>query len=102
MICINFILLVSFMGKVDVINFCFGDEGIFDCKFFMLEVRMKIIDISEVYIVNRMSVFCIKDNINFVWKRCKLLLLRKGVCLFNEVKILMVNNYNVILNVLIL
>lgn len=97
--CINFISSVSFTGKVDVINSCFGDEGIFDRKFSMPEVRMKITDTSEVYIANRMSVFCTKDNINFAWKRCKSLPLRKGVCLFNEAKTLTANNYNVTLNV---
>lgn len=97
--CINFISSVSFTGKVDVINSCFGDEGIFDRKFSMPEVRMKITDTSEVYIANRMSVFCYKDDINFVWKRCKSIPLRKGVCLFNEAKTLTANNYNVTLNV---
>lgn len=46
-----------------------------------------------------MSVFCYKYDINFAWKRCKSLPLRKGVCLFNEAKTLTANNYNVTLNV---
>lgn len=97
--CINFISSVSFTKKIDVINSCFGDEGIFDRKFSMPEVRMKITDTSEVYIANRMSVFCNNYDIIFAWKSCESLPSRKGVCLFNEAKKLTANNYNVTLNV---
>lgn len=81
--CKNFISRVSLQKKVAVINTCFGDEGIFERRFSMKNVKMKITDASEVYIVNRMSVFSINENIYFHWKNCESLSTRKGVCLFN-------------------
>lgn len=81
--CKNFISRVSLQKKVAVINTCFGDEGIFERRFSMKNVKMKITDASEVYIVNRMSVFSINENIYFHWKNCESLPTRKGVCLFN-------------------
>lgn len=49
----------------------------------MKDVKMKITDASEVYIVNRMSVFRNNENVYFYWKNCESLPTRKGVCLFN-------------------
>lgn len=66
----------------------------------MKNVKMKIIDVSEVYIVNRMSVFSINENIYFYWKNCELLFIRKGVCLFN-VKGILVGVIEVVLNVFV-
>lgn len=81
--CKNFVSRVNLKKKVEVINSCFGGEGIFERKFSMKDVKMKITDASEVYIVNRMSVFRNNENVYFYWKNCESLPTRKGVCLFN-------------------
>lgn len=82
--CKNSVSNTTLTKNVEVINVCFGDEGIFDHTFSMpLETKMQVFDSSEVYIANRMNVLCTSDDIRFDWTNCQSLDWRKGVCLYN-------------------
>ncbi|XP_061173587.1 uncharacterized protein LOC133182755 [Saccostrea echinata] len=81
--CHNFISNVDLHLDVRVINVCYGDEGIFDRQFSMQSKKMSVFDSSEVYIANRMSIFCPGTDITFGWENCSSLIEREGVCMFN-------------------
>lgn len=97
--CENFVSRVTLLDVTEVINVCYGDEGIFDRQFSMPRKSMKVLDLSDVYIGNRMSVLCDSKDITFSWENCSSLDMRKGVCLFNRDATLKQGQYKIVLNV---
>lgn len=65
--CSNYICVKTMKKVATTVNICFDPHGIFNCQYSIPTNPLKVFTANDLYISNRMKIYCKDDNINFQW-----------------------------------